>query len=95
MTPGSRGARLHGRRVPSGGSSRHQRPLPCPMGRTVAGLACTLLAIALVAGPAEARVDHRAVNGFGVGHCRRASCFARHPHGTFVYPRHHSRAHGG
>jgi len=38
---------------------------------------------------AEARTDHRHYSGFATGHCKRASCFAKHPGGRYIYPYHY------
>ncbi len=46
-----------------------------------------------IASDAEARYDSRPYSGFGHGQCKRASCFAKHPGGSYTYPYHygHSR----
>ena len=50
------------------------------------GLAALLAATSV----AEARhYGSRPSHGFRTGHCKRASCFARHPGGRYVYPLHY------
>ncbi|MBO9100331.1 MULTISPECIES: hypothetical protein [unclassified Rhizobium] len=41
----------------------------------------------------EARRDTRSYSGFSTGTCKRASCFAKHPGGHYVYPHHSGRRH--
>ncbi|WP_296713136.1 hypothetical protein [Rhodoblastus sp.] len=50
-------------------------------------------AILLIAAPAEARYDSRSYSGFGSGHCKRSSCFAKHPGGVYHYPYHYGHRH--
>lgn len=47
------------------------------------------LVMMVFATTAEARYDRRPYNGFATGHCKRASCYAKHPGGTYHYPYHY------
>ena len=46
-------------------------------------LLCVAALSGLLAGEAEAKPR---AHGFRTGHCKRASCFAKHPGGSYVYP---------
>lgn len=50
-------------------------------------------AIVCAAAPAEARYDSRSYSGFGTGHCKRPSCYAKHPGGTYHFPYHYGHRH--
>ncbi len=53
-------------------------------------LVIALCALAFSISAAEARYrDTRPYNGWATGHCKRASCYAKHPGGTYHYPYHY------
>jgi Spy/CpxP family protein refolding chaperone len=52
-------------------------------------VAIVALAVMALSTTAEARYGRRPHHGFATGHCKRASCYAKHPGGTYRYPYHY------
>jgi hypothetical protein len=47
------------------------------------------LAAAVLATPASAYYDSRPYSHWATGHCKRSSCYARHPGGVYHFPYHY------